>query len=602
MAKRKFQNGYPVKRQKTIPKAVKEGSTEEVLLMDIRHLLSTQALADRSESGDASEQSSQKPEPTFSPPERFSEVAVAISEISSSGDGLGLAPTADHVYVVPFSIPGDIVKAKVINYFPQERYTLTDFISVIKPAANRNESLVQCPYFAKCSGCQFQMLSYEEQLAQKKRIVEKAYRNFSSLPPELIPLIGDTIGSPLQYGYRTKLTPHFDGPPGILSRKARRANAEIKWDGVPPIGFMQKGTRKTIDIEDCPIGTDTVRLGMKQERERVANEIALFRRGATLLLRESTKRTPKPKGGLSIPKPSKAEQASVDIAAVRPQSSVNGVIHPAHQPLVRPQEPEDQSDLSPPFTEEKTCVTDQNAVSTEFVDDYIFSNPAGSFFQNNNSILSVFTAYIRANILPPSTAVYKSASRSHTPTSNTTSQCSSPTPPPPTEKPITNLIDAYCGSGLFSITLSPLFTHTLGIDIASASIHSAYTNALANDISNAKFISADATALFASVEFPPDETVVVIDPPRKGCDEGFLRQLLEYAPRRVVYVSCNVHTQARDVGFLVEGVRTEGREGKAGTRVGARYEIESLRGFDFFPQTAHVEGVAVLRRMVVGGG
>ena len=95
--------------------------------------------------------------------------------------------------------------------------------------------------------------------------------------------------------------------------------------------------------------------------------------------------------------------------------------------------------------------------------------------------------------------------------------------------------------------------------------------------------------------FPPNETVVVIDPPRKGCDPDFLRQLLNYAPKRVVYVSCNVHTQARDVGFLVEGMI---RETPYGIRQGAkvRYEIESLRGFDFFPQTSHVEGVAFLDR------
>ena len=201
----------PSNAKKTTPKAVKEGSNEEVLLADVRHMLSAQSLSDESESETASEQKSPRTKPGFSPPERFSEVVVKISEISSTGDGLGLASTSDHVYVVPFSIPGDIVKAKVINYFPQENYTLTDFIEVIEPAANRNDSLVKCPYFSKCSGCQFQMLSYGEQLIHKKTIVEKAYRNFSSLPPELIPIIGDTIGSPLQYGYRTKLTPHFDG-------------------------------------------------------------------------------------------------------------------------------------------------------------------------------------------------------------------------------------------------------------------------------------------------------------------------------------------------------------------------------------------------------
>ena len=80
---------------------------------------------------------------------------------------------------------------------------------------------------------------------------------------------------------------------------------------------------------------------------------------------------------------------------------------------------------------------------------------------------------------------------------------------------------------------------------------------------------------------------MVLDPPRKGCDADFLGQLLRFGPRRVVYVSCNVHTQARDVGVLVRG---EGGDG-------ARYALESLVGFDFFPQTGHVEGVAVLNRV-----
>lgn len=87
----------------------------------------------------------------------------------------------------------------------------------------------------------------------------------------------------------------------------------------------------------------------------------------------------------------------------------------------------------------------------------------------------------------------------------------------------------------------------------------------------------------------------MIDPPRKGCDESFLRQLMEYGPARVVYVSCNVHSQARDVGVLVGGMK--GVDGGMGVGVGC-FEIESLRGFDFFPMTGHVEGVAVLRRKV----
>ena len=108
-------------------------------------------------------------------------------------------------------------------------------------------------------------------------------------------------------------------------------------------------------------------------------------------------------------------------------------------------------------------------------------------------------------------------------------------------------------------------------------------------------MAGDADALFAKVTFPAAETVVVIDPPRKGCDENFLRQLVQFGPERVVYVSCNVHTQARDVGMLVGGMASV-NEGKG------IYEIESLRGLAVFPQTGHVEGVAVLRKKAAGVG
>lgn len=604
MTKRKFHTDHPVKRPKppSRKKSVKEGSSEEVLLADVKNLLSAQAECPEEHSDAQDGQSLAEEKPRYSRPERFSELVVKISELSSTGDGLALADTSDHVYVVPFSLPGEIVKVKLINCFSRDHYTLTDFISVIEPAANRNDGLVKCPYFARCSGCQFQMLPYAEQLVHKKMIIEKAYRNFSSLPPELIPAIGDTIGSPLRYGYRTKLTPHFDGPPGVMSRKARRANEIIKWNEVPPIGFMQKGTRKTIDIEDCPIGTDVVRLGLKLERKRVADDISIFRKGATLLLRESTKRVPKSKDGDKPRAATKAEQESIDVANERAETQVNGTIEPEPQPLVWVPAPETEAKDPLPYTEEKTCVTDQTAISTEFVDDYIFTNPAGSFFQNNNSILPTFTAYIREHILgsPPNTKS-SNPSRESTPNKNSRESSSPPPASAAEARPITNLIDAYCGSGLFSITLSPLFTHTLGIDIAGASIRSAHANALVNDVSNADFMTADATEIFAAVKFPPDETVVVVDPSRKGCDEGFLRQLLSYAPKRVCYVSCNVHTQARDVGLLVQGMGVERGAPDGGgvwlERRETRYRLESLRGFDFFPQTGHVEGVAMLARV-----
>ncbi|KAH8731212.1 S-adenosyl-L-methionine-dependent methyltransferase [Phaeosphaeriaceae sp. PMI808] len=493
------------------------GTNEEVLLHDVTTLIQQLHLQQEQE-----QEQDEKPASTALP-EIFSEIEVTIKELSSTGDGLGFQHGSDsnQVFVVPFTAPGDTVTAKVFKHFHREKYTMADFVKVKDPSPHRDASLVKCQYFSSCSGCQFQMLPYDYQLKHKRSIVQKAYKNFSNLSPEFIPTIGDTIGSPLQYGYRTKLTPHFDGPPDAR-RSDGRHGIKRTFNEVPAIGFMKKGTRITMDIEDCPIGTDAVRNGNRRERARVVNNLSSYSKGATLLLRESTERIPK-----SQYKPGE-------------NHDLDAIIEDAD-----------------PFIYRKTCITNHNAQSTEYIDNFQFTNSAGSFFQNNNSILPPFTQYIRENILPKTP--------NHT---------------------IAHLIDAYSGSGLFTITLSALFKSSLGIDISSASIASASTNAKLNNIPEeaTRFIAADASRLFESITSPAAETVVMIDPPRKGCDESFLRQLLRYAPARVVYVSCNVHTQARDVGVLVGGME------------GGCYEIESLRGFDFFPQTGHVEGVAVLRR------
>ncbi|KAF7854617.1 hypothetical protein EAF04_010425 [Stromatinia cepivora] len=556
--RKQFQGGRGPKRQKVFkPKPIKEGSSEEVLIADVRALFAAQKISNTSQApiengniesanGETGAEQQESASAEIAPvvadatsevplPERFSEIEVKVVEISSTGDGLALHSPTNRIYVVPFSVPGDIVKAKVITHFPQENYSLADFISVVEPSPLRDDSRVNCKYFSKCSGCQFQMLDYPTQLQHKKTIVEKAYKNFSQLPPELVPAIQDTIGSPLQYEYRTKLTPHFDGPPGYRSRVNRRSDTKAAFEKVPEIGFMQKGKRATLDIEDCPIGTDAVRMGMKIERKRVADELHKYQRGATILLRESTKR---------IYKGDPEYQEDMET----PPNTIKVT--------------------TPEYTDLKTCITDNKGESTEYIDNFLFTSIAGSFFQNNNSILPVFTQYIRDHVLPP------------------------PGSYSPTLPKIQYLIDAYSGSGLFTITLSSLFKSSTGIDISDASIISARRNAELNklDASRCSFMAADAPKLFKQVTYPKDETVVVIDPPRKGCDESFLNQLLKFGPRRVVYVSCNVHTQARDVGVLVKGAEN-----------GVRYEIESLRGFDFFPQTGHVEGVAVLSR-VDGGG
>jgi len=437
----------------------------------------------------------------------------------STRDSLSILPEPHPPWTVavPFVLPGE--RARVRIYRNAKFVSFADLLSVEHPNEElRDMSRVQCKYFGKCAGCQYQMLSYQDQLDFKRKVVDKAYLNFSSLPPELIPFALPTIASPLIYGYRTKITPHFDIPP----KKPRKSENATQREWELRIGFGQKGRRAVIDIEECPIATPVLNKALGPIRKDVQIRVASYKRGATLLLRDSL---------------------------VIPLKEANDCINTG-------------ASVSDASSEEHACITDYHALVRTRVGKFLFEYPAGSFFQNNDSILEPLTSYVRDAVLGTST-----------------------TPP-------THLVDAYCGSGLFSITLSPHFSRVAGVEISKESIEYARHNAELNQVpaSKCSFHAGKAEGIFDSVtSFPPNQTVIVVDPPRKGCDMTFLKQLINFGPATVVYVSCNVHTQARDVGIILK----ETENGMDG-----RYELESLRGFDLFPQTAHVESVAILRKCI----
>ncbi|OAL37658.1 hypothetical protein AYO20_03165 [Fonsecaea nubica] len=611
---------------------LQDGTPEQVLTIEAESLLLLRRERRASDGGDEPDHDGQggskeggqegdKRHPTTSrPAESHTEVEVEIEELSSTGDGLAYAPgTRDLIYVVPFAVPGDRVLAKT---FPQKEvnplWSRVDFVKLLRPSPRREGVTPGCQYFGTCSGCQLQMLPYTEQLAHKKTIVEKAFKHFSNLDPSQIPPVDDTMGSPLQYGYRTKLTPHYSG--GSKSRPFRQG------DDPPPLGFMRKNSPRILDIEQCPIGTPILNEGLKIERKKMHESFWKSKTGATVLLRESTRREMvSPATDASDEKPPLAAESSStrDVGGngageegenIKAPSA--GSVHDLSSlPLAYSGEPV-STEISfpspttpqitytyPLFRDIKTYTSDHKAVTTEHIGPYTFTTRANSFFQNNNSILPIFLSYIRENLLPktPTAAVPASAS------SQSVSWVSGDHHQPEAQPAkIKYLLDAYCGSGLFSIALAPYFSSVLGIDIDALSISCARDNANLNNRSNSRpkqggtttasdapevssntgFIAADAQALFTDVPFPPAQTLLVIDPPRKGASPDFLQQLCTFGPRRVVYVSCNVHTQARDVGMLVAGF--------GGGRW--RYDIEKLGGFDFFPQTGHVEGVCFLNR------
>lgn len=453
---------------------------------------------------------------------------VEITRLSSNGDGLAFVPhplNADkkQIAVIPFGYPGDVVDIRVFKSHPL--YVESDLLKV-HSSKIRKEDLVQCKYFGKCSGCQYQNLDYKTQLEFKRETIVNAFKYFAPLSSSgKLPVVDTTQPSPLQYAYRTKLTPHFDVPRSIPYDYKR-----------PLFGFCLKGRpqwRETegenqlvVDIENCPIATTIVNQGFTNERARYLQEYKKYKKGATVLLRENTTK---------IDDDGQFETGNASINAANEVSKIETTI--GDKKFV------------------KTCVTEPRQVVREVINNYNFEFSAGEFFQNNNLILPIVTDYVKENL-----------------------KINDSKP-----EDLNYLVDAYCGSGLFSITCLTSVSKVIGVDVSADSVKFAERNARLNGIENAKFIVGKAQEIFKSVDTPANRTSVILDPPRKGCDHVFLNQLAAYCPAKIVYISCNVHSQARDIEWFLHE-----------TAERTNYTVESIKGFDFFPNTHHVESIAVL--------
>ena len=139
------------------------------------------------------------------------------------------------------------------------------------------------------------------------------------------------------------------------------------------------------------------------------------------------------------------------------------------------------------------------------------------------------------------------------------------------------VIDAYCGIGTIGLTASKHVKEVIGIDVVKDSIKNAIQNAKNNEVKNIKFILGKAEDVMATFEKGTID-VLFVDPPRKGCDKKFLEAIIKLKISRVVYISCNVSTLARDLNFL----QANG------------YQVKEVTPYDMFPQTSHVESVVAL--------
>lgn len=403
----------------------------------------------------------------------------AVDDLEAGAGG------AQWVVQVPFAIPGETVRAKV--YRNRKRYSEADLVDVVEPSADRTEP--ECPLFSQCGGCQYQHMSLPAQREAKRQQVSELLERLGGLElPEGV-VVEAPLGTAEAYGYRSKLTPHFEPP-------AKTAAGEIT-----AIGFKSGRGRFIIDVAECAIATPAINAAMGGAREAARAEArerfgaGKKAKGGTLLLRDT----------------------------------------PSHG-----------------------VVTDPLQVVSERVRHLDLQFRAGDFFQNNPYVLPLMVEHVLQEATAPST-------------------------PGGADRP-RFLVDAYCGGGLFALSAAELFEEVIGVEVSEGSVASAKENAERNGIENCDFTANDSAAIFKRIpeHFLPRETAMIIDPPRKGCDEPFLRQLLEFRPRRLVYVSCDPSTQARDAKFILAD---------------GAYRVTRVRPVDLFPQTRHIENVMSFERV-----
>ncbi|MGJ8652684.1 MAG: class I SAM-dependent RNA methyltransferase [Opitutaceae bacterium] len=393
------------------------------------------------------------------PFEYHQEVELTIETLTNLGQGVGRID--GWVVMVPFVIPGEKVKARIFRNF--QNYSDADLIEVLEPSADRIDP--KCPLYTKCGGCQYQHIKYTRQLEEKTQHVRELLQKLGEIdhPVDL------SHGSPKEYNYRSKITPHYNRP---------------SKDGSQPIGFLQYGRRnQIIDVEQCPIATEAINAALPEARDTARREGGKKRRqrGGTLLMR----------------------------------NVLEGVVN----------DPQD--------------------IVSERVGEVTFQFKAGEFFQNNPYILPDLVKHV-AEEASALGARY--------------------------------LVDAYCGVGLFALSTAKSFEEVAGVEISEPAVRWAQANAKISGVKNARFVIGKAEAIFNGLKFPAEETAVVIDPPRKGCDASFREQLMQFRPPRIVYVSCDPATQARDLKeFVANG-----------------YEITRIQPFDLFPHTRHIENVVSL--------
>lgn len=444
-----------------------------------------------------------------------SELVVEIEKLSNLG--YGIARVDGYVIFVENACPQDKVKIRITK--KNKSYANAIILEIIKPSPHRVTP--PCPLQKICGACQLQFIDYDYQLLLKKQIVEDEFRDFGVK-------INDVIPSPKTMGYRRKIQ-----YPVSETRDSKRILA----------GYYKSATHEIVNIKYCPIQPES------------CDKIIEFIRGKCPELGIKGYVEKNHSGDLRhvVIRSSEYNNKNLIVLVINSVKILEKIKKLAHKIYTElPDITGVGINLNPNKTNlimsKETKIVEGEGYIEEKLCNKIFKVGADTFFQVNPLSANNIFEYVKKHV------------------SNNF------------DNPL--ILDAYAGITAFGICLSDAAKKVVSVEEVTASVDLAGVNIKNNGIKNVELHNMDAGKFFEKELNTKSRKfdVTVLDPPRKGCTKESLDYALKLTSKRIIYVSCNPSTLARDLKYLTE----------------RGCKIESIQPFDMFPHTYHIENVAII--------
>ncbi len=438
-------------------------------------------------------------------------------EISAlTNEGNGVGRYDGMAVFVPLTAVGDVIRCKIVKVLKSYAYGIID--EIVAPSPDRIAA--DCPAYSRCGGCVFRHISYEAELRAKQGFVRDSFVRIGRFDIDPEPIVG--CKGCYRYRNKSQLPVASDGESAYF-------------------GFFSARSHRVIRLNDCLIQPEIFTEISKSIIDYInLNSIPAYDEAShNGLLRHIYLRQGYHSGEiiltLVVTKPSRRFDRLVELLVER---------YPGIRSVVININPEKTNVI---LGRKDICLYGDGYIMDEMCGKSVVISPH-SFYQVNT---------------PAAEEVYGLAAEYADFSGNET------------------LLDLYCGVGTVGLSMADRVRSLIGVESVPQAIENAKRNAERNAVKNAEFICGDAgkiSEVLADRGVSPD--VIIVDPPRKGCDSITLNAMLRMSPKKIVYISCDHATAARDSRYLCDN----------------GYELVKYRPMDMFPRTGHVETVCLLSR------